>query len=108
MTLPNKGRRHVELDGRGYHWLIRKQPTEAQGAFGSSMRMAVELADGPVKGTLLVDFGVSRPDNWVSPHQTSVTPKLVREVIAAALAAGWQPETAGTFELRYPLIRDRA
>ncbi|MFO7566880.1 MAG: hypothetical protein R6X02_29825 [Enhygromyxa sp.] len=108
MTLPKKGRRRVELDGRGYHWLIRKQPTYCQGALGSSMTMAIELADAAVNGTLLVEFGISRPDNWLAPHQTSVTPKVVREIIAAALAAGWQPETAGTFELRYPLILDRA
>jgi hypothetical protein len=97
----------VEFDGRAYHWLIRKQPTYSQGACGSSMTMAVEIADASVKGTLLIDLGISRPDNWLAPHQTSVTPKLVREVIAAALAAGWQPEAAGTFELRYPLIADR-
>lgn len=72
------------------------------------MTMAVELADTPVKGTLLVNFGVSRPDNWLEPHQTSVTPKVVREVIAAALAAGWQPGVAGTFEFSHPLIVDRA
>jgi hypothetical protein len=53
-----------------------------------------------------VDFGVSRPDNWIAPHQTSVTPKVVREVIAAAIAAGWQPEVAGTFELGHRLIVD--
>lgn len=108
MTLPKKGRRRVNLDGRAYHWLIRKQPTYSQGALSSSMTMAIVLADSHIKSTLLVDFAITRPDNWLRPHQTSVTPKLVREAIAAALAAGWQPETAGTFELRYPLIMDRA
>ena len=104
MTLPSKGRRRIEHDGLNYHWLIRKQPTYSQGLLQSSMTMAVELADAPAKSTLLVDFGVSRPDNWVAPHQTSVTPKVVREAIAAALAAGWHPAVAGTFELRHPLI----
>ena len=108
LTLPSKGRRRVEHDGRDYHWLIRKQPTYSQGAFQSAMTMAIELADADTKGTLLVDFHVSRPDNWIAPHQTSVTPKLVREAIAAALAAGWVPEVAGTFKLRYPLIMDRS
>lgn len=108
MTLPSKGRRRVEHEGRAYHWLIRKRPTYWQGAYQSAMTMAVELADADTKGTLLVDFRVSRPDNWIAPHQTSVTPKVVREAIAAALAAGWVPEAAGTFELRYPLMMDRA
>jgi hypothetical protein len=108
MTLPSKGRRRVEHGGLAYHWLIRKQPTYGQGACGSSMKMAVELANAAVKGTLLVDFGVYRPDNWLRPHQTSVTPGVVREVIAAALAAGWQPAVAGTFRFSHPLILDRA
>jgi hypothetical protein len=107
VTLPRTGRRRVEHDGLGYYWLIRKRPTYRQG-IGSSFTMAVELADAPVKGALLVDFHISRPDNWLAPHQTSVTPKVVREVIAASLAAGWQPEVTGTFEFRYPLIMDRA
>jgi hypothetical protein len=108
VTLASKGRRRVEHGGRGYYWLIRKRPTYWQGAVGSSMTMTVELADAAIKGALLVDFGISRPDNWLRPHQTSVTPKLVREVIAAALSAGWQPEVAGAFEFRYPLIMDWA
>jgi hypothetical protein len=108
VTLPRTSRRRVEYGGLGYYWLIRKRPTDSQGVVGSSMTMAVELADAAIKGALLVDFCISRPDNWLRPHQTSVTPKVVREVIAAALAAGWQPEVAGAFEFRYPLIMDRA
>lgn len=108
MTLPKKGRRAVEVRGRRYHWLIRKQPTYDQGLEWKPMVMAVELDDVDAKGTLRVDLGVSRPDNWIAPHQTSVTPAVVREVIEAALAAGWEPEASGTFELRHALVRDRA
>lgn len=108
MTLAKKGRRTVELDGRRYHWTIRKRPTPRQELPWTAMIVAVELADAPVKGTLLVNCGVSRPDNRTAPHQTAVTPQVMREAIAASLAAGWQPEAAGTFEFQYPLIRDRA
>jgi hypothetical protein len=40
--------------------------------------------------------------------QTSVTPAIVRDAIATARAAGWDPASPGVFELRHPLVRDRA
>lgn len=107
MTLAKKGRRRVEVDGRQYHWTIRKTPTYDQGLLHSPMAIAVELAEESIKGMLLVNCTVSRPDNWVAPHQTAVTPQVVREAIRAALAAGWQPEAAGTFRFRHGLIRDQ-
>lgn len=70
------------------------------------MTLAAELADGP-RGTLVIDFGITRPDNAAWPHQTSVTPKVVREAIAQALGEGWDPTLPGVFSSRYQLIPDR-
>ena len=71
------------------------------------MTLAAELADDP-RGTLVVDFGISRPDNAVMPHQTSVTPRVAGAAIARALREGWEPERPGVFTTRYQLIPDRA
>jgi hypothetical protein len=70
------------------------------------MTLAVEPLEGD--GKLSVTLGVSRPDNWIQSHQTSVTPKVVRKIIETALGAGWEPGSPGTFVLQYPLIQDQA
>jgi hypothetical protein len=72
------------------------------------MTVAIErLADEP--GTvLLVSLSVSRPDNWIEPHQTALTPTVVREVITLALRAGWDPDAkGGAYEYEFGLIKHR-
>jgi hypothetical protein len=73
------------------------------------MTVAIErIADSP--GTvLLVNLRVSRPDNWLAPHQTALTPAVVRTIIDGALRAGWSPAAAGrAYTYQYGLIQDRA
>ena len=41
------------------------------------MRLAVERVEPPGESVLVVDLKISRPDNWLSPHQTAVTPRMV-------------------------------
>lgn len=73
------------------------------------MTLAVQSCDPDARSVLVVSLGVSRPDNWLSPHQTSVTPAVVREVIAGALANGWKPNgETKPFFYEHPLIQDRA
>ena len=76
------------------------------------MRVAIESVvdhEESLTTVLVVDLCVSRPDNWLLPHQTSVTPVLVREMVRLALSRGWTPREAGPpFTLVFPLIRDRA
>lgn len=109
MAIPRTGSRKVRVDGTEYRWLIRKSPTYSQAAFGSSMSLAIELGTAGPHKVLMVDLVVSRPDNWIHPHQTAVKPAMVREMIRKALAAGWVPAgPGGPFELTYPLIMDRA
>ncbi len=59
------------------------------------------------RGVLVVDLSVSRPDNWIRPHQTAVTPTLVREIVEQALAEGWEPDDPGPFPFQYALTVDR-
>lgn len=106
MSLPKKGCRSLLIGDEIYSWYIRRKPTYIQGVFNGNWTMAVEL-DGFKGAILLVRFNLSRPDNWLSPHQTGVTPSLVKQIIHHALASGWRPKLPGSaFLLDYSLICD--
>jgi len=108
MTIPRKGSRRVRVGEDEYAWRIRKKPTYAQGAFQTPMSLAIQRCATDVGGVLIVNLVVSRPDNWISPHQTSVTPAVVQDIIAHAIAAGWDPESTKSFSFEHGLIRDKA
>jgi len=109
MTLPRKGSRRIRVGEAEYVWRIRGAPTYLQAAFASPMTLAIQHRAAGAQSLLMVNLGVSRPDNWISPHQTAVTPAVVREIIAAALSQGWQPlDATEPFFLDHALIRDRA
>jgi hypothetical protein len=94
----------------GYAWHIRKEPTTyAQGIRQTPMRLAVQTCTAGPRSVLVANLGVSRPDNRGRPHQLSVTPTVVRDIVRWALAAGWMPGKAGSpFPFRYGLILDRS
>jgi hypothetical protein len=109
MTIPKKGRRSVRVGDTDYAWRIRKNPTYSQGAFQSSMTLAIQPCADNVRSVLVVNLKISRPDNWVSAHQTAVKPSMIRDMIARSLAGGWQPFSGtGPFLYEYPVIMDRA
>lgn len=108
MTLPRKGSRRVRVGDTEYAWHIREKPTSSQATRQTPMRLAVQACTTGPHSVLVVDLKVSRPDNSISPHQTAVTPAVVRDIVAQALVAGWVPLRAGPpFEFNYPLIQDR-
>lgn len=108
MSLPRKGLRKIEIGGVTYEWLIRKKPTYSQGLQHASMNVAIQLQTDSERCLLVVDLVVSRPDNWINPHQTGVHPKLIETIINSALEAGWIPDkNAPTFNHTFGLIRDR-
>jgi hypothetical protein len=109
MTIPKKGRRIVRVGDAEYAWRIRRKPTYLQGALQTPMTLAVQPCDLDARSVLVVSLSVSRPDNWISPHQTAVKPAMVREMISGAIASGWQPHgETSPFFYEYPLIRDRS
>ncbi len=105
MSLPRKGSRRIEVDGKEFIWLIRKKPTYTQGVAEGPMTVAIQAAEG--RSVLTVDLKVSRPDNWISPHETQVTPEMVREMVRAAMKDGWLPASDDGFRLSYVVIKDR-
>ena len=106
--MARKRLRRVTVDDVMYEWAIRKKPTYVQGAFKTPMTIAIQRVDADVGCVLLVNAGISRPENWIAPHQTSVTPAMVRAMISGALADGWLPLGSGSaFRFNFPLIMDR-
>lgn len=109
MALARKGLRRVTVDDVKYEWAIRKKPTYVQGAFKAPMTIAIQRAGADDGCVLLVNARISRPDNWSAPHQTSVTPVMVRSMISGALADGWLPLQSGSaFRFDFALNMDRA
>lgn len=73
MTLPKKKRRHIEVDGVTYHYLVR---------FEKSERAVIQLDSG--RGACL----------FVFPHSI-MQPKHVADSIRFGIQMGWNPELAG-------------
>ncbi|MGE6758642.1 hypothetical protein ACQKGO_11555 [Corallococcus interemptor] len=59
------------------------------------MLLAIQPSEEGSRRVLVVDLDVSRPDNWMAPHATRITPAIVRDIIEKALAAGWKPRSGG-------------
>lgn len=108
MSIPRTGARTVSQGEHRYRWYVRRKPTYSQGAFSAAMKVAIERIGVDHGTVLLVDLRVSRPDDWIDPHQTALTPAIVRKIIASALDAGWLPAGKGSaFEYKYGLIKHK-
>ena len=90
MSIPKKGSRRINVDGRQYAWLIRKGPTNVQAAFKTPLRVAIQSCAEGARSVLIVNLRVSRSDNWLGQHQTGLTPAAVEDIIKRALSAGWE------------------
>ena len=107
MTIVKKGSRRIRVGSREYRWTVRKKPTYQEAAFQSPMRLVIERVAAGSRCVLRVELGISRPDNWVRPHKTSLTPSTVADIIRQALKAGWDPSgVTRTFELEYRLTNE--
>ena len=106
MTLPAKGSRTIEHEGRQYRWHVRRKPTYGQAALGAQMTVGIELCAENSPSILHVRLSIDRPDNCIAPHQTALKPAHVKSMIAEALAAGWNATAPGpAFEWKYSLIK---
>ena len=95
MALPKKGLRTIEHGGKSYGWMIRRKPTYLQGCFQTPMTIAIQPLEVSHPKILHVTLNIDRPDNSISPHQTQITPRVIREIIEEALQSGWQSEGGG-------------
>ena len=96
MSISSKGARTITVDGTSYLWRIRKKPTYSQAAFLTPITIAIQQAETPHGCVLLVELPLSRPDNWISPHNCPIQPATVRDLIRKALESGWKPQENGS------------
>jgi len=97
MTLPRKGTRRIVVADRTYRWLLTRRAVGSERRHFWPRCLYVEQTQGP--GQRLVvrfDYPV-----WhhVAGQAQYPTPGLVRRVIEAALAEGWQPTRPGLPDL---------
>jgi hypothetical protein len=106
MTLSKKGLRKLKHNGVAFGWIIRYKPTYSQAALHSQMTLAIQSLDTESPKTLHVTLNMDRPDNWITPHQTQITPKVIRDIIDTALKSGWQYDVGGkAHELKYAFAK---
>lgn len=49
---------------------------------------------------LIIDSNLTRPDNWIEPHQGAVTPSFVMRTVERAIRSGWNPlQYGGEFRI---------
>ncbi|MCG8572064.1 MAG: hypothetical protein MJB14_18160 [Spirochaetes bacterium] len=100
--LSKKGLRNIKYNGLEYGWKIRSKPTYRQGAFETPMTLAVQsmVTDSPK--ILHVTLNITRPDNWINPHNLTISPKIIKDIIEKALKSGWQYDKGGKpYEFKY-------
>ncbi|WP_226705017.1 hypothetical protein [Microbulbifer elongatus] len=106
MSLSKKGLRKIEHCGQEYGWMILKRPTYTQAAFRSNMTVAIQLLNTEKPKVLHVTLNIDRPDNWLEPHQTQITPRIIEGIISGAIEDGWVPDSGGAaYEFSYQVIK---
>jgi hypothetical protein len=106
MSMPSKGSRRIRVGDHDYRWRVRKKPTYHQGLEWSPMCVSIQSCEEGSTSVLIADLRVSRPDNWLAPHQTGLSPSIVRSIIQRARASGWDPLGSRSVLMEYGLIKD--
>lgn len=84
----------VEVDGDVYHWELRSQPRPTTGNQWEGIAVIVRLQD--FKREALVQFPPPlRPNGRPDTEKQFVNPDHVRNAVAAAIEAGWNPTSRG-------------
>jgi hypothetical protein len=86
----------IQVDGETYVWWLHRQPgwsTEAPVRYG--MTIAVRHSEG--QREVLIEFPPGPPPRHGAPplRAARVDLKLVKNAIASAIAAGWEPLSRG-------------
>jgi hypothetical protein len=124
MALPKKGRRRITVDGEPYHWAVSRKLRYRPGTQDADLdlTLVVQRADGlgpRLEAGFAGEFSLCVPAKGFADDQTiTLTPAIVRAVIARALALGWKPRSPGAVvrlqnqerfhpEATRPLLTDR-
>jgi hypothetical protein len=93
MGLPKKGTRRIVVDGIPYRWLAKYASVGRVEGYCCPLSLFVERADAP--GQLLISHFWCYQKPWVVAQAQAVTPRLVRQIMDAGWARGWQPARQG-------------
>ncbi|MFO0909539.1 MAG: hypothetical protein U0794_14490 [Isosphaeraceae bacterium] len=100
MTLPRKGSRRINVDGRSYRWVAEYASVDWCSAVCPT-RLTLQQAEGRGGQILRATFAKSTGTDeagreWIFPrYGAAITPGIVADVIRAGLANGWDPQAPG-------------
>lgn len=84
----------VEVDGDIYHWALRRQPRPTTGGQWEGVAVTLRLQD--FKREAIVQFPPPlRPNGRPDTEKQFVDLDHVRNAVAAAIEAGWDPTSRG-------------
>lgn len=84
----------VEVDGDTYEWEIRRQPQPKAGSEWDGMALSLRLKDFP--RAAVVQFPMPmRPNGRPNMEKQRINVESVRNAVAAAIEAGWNPTSRG-------------
>ena len=84
----------VEVDGDIYHWELRRQPRPTTGGQWEGIAVTLRLQD--FKREAVVQFPPPlRPNGRPDTEKQFVNTDHVRNAVAAAIEAGWNPTSRG-------------
>lgn len=84
----------VEVDGETYEWEIRRQPQPKAGGKWDGMALSLRLKD--FKREAVVQFPMPmRPNGRPDMEKQRVNVDAVRNAVASAIEAGWNPTSRG-------------
>jgi hypothetical protein len=85
MTIPHKGSRTVDVDGKPFRFLVKEKTVS--GAFDNVKELSVTVQEEAERP--------GRPMQFTWPHGHAVTPEDVRTAVRGGIGAGWDPASKG-------------
>ena len=98
MAMPRKGSRSLVVDGFRYRWRVTFDPwfwwDRSASGYPAPVRIVIESVDAP--GPCLIATFEGGLSHALEALRRPFTPGLVRTLILAGLAKGWQPTGPGS------------
>jgi hypothetical protein len=84
----------VEVDGETYEWEIRRQPQPKAGGKWDGIALSLRLKDFPREAVVQFPMPM-RPNGRPDMEKQRINVESVRNAVAAAIEAGWNPTSRG-------------
>lgn len=84
----------VEVDGDAYAWEVRRQPQRTTGNEWQGVGIALKLVDAKREAIVMFPM-VMRANGTPNFERQRINVESVRNAVASAIAAGWDPTSRG-------------